>query len=404
MMIPAFPDNPCGGGGTGTVTSVALTAPAIFAVANSPVTTAGSLDITLVAQAPNLVFASPATAPSGVPTFRTLVAADLGTGTPTVNTVLRGDMTWGDATSIVGWTPSLNTSFPNDIVNASRLIVNSTSVNGDAVIQPKGTGAFLAQLPDGLAAGGAKRGQYAVDLQRSRALSSQVAGGDYSVILGGNSNIAQGQYSTITGGAGNQALGDYSAILAGSSNTTVANYSYAMGSSCRAGAQFSWAWGAGSRTWTLHQRAFGSAFNNSQEGWTQEEIYVLGIGTNGTTAAEMTADGSVPGGANRIFIQNDSVYAIRGLVVARGSNTIGGTKYNYAAEFRGLVRRTNATSVTLVGCPTVTVIADDSGGTLVFDISVDTASNVLQLIGQNTAGATAQSAWFTSVTLIKMSS
>ena len=227
MMIPAFPDNPCSGGGTGTVTSVALTAPAIFAVANSPVTTSGSLDITLVNQSPNLVFASPTTAPAAPPTFRTLVAPDLGTGTATVNTVLRGDMTWG-AVPIEGWTPSLNTSSPNNTVNASRLLVNSTSVNGDAVVQPKGTGAFLANLPDDLASGGSKRGIYAVDLQLSRGSATQVAAGQYSAILSGSSNRAGGTYALVLGGTQNSAAGDYSYVYGGSSNTAAANNSYVL--------------------------------------------------------------------------------------------------------------------------------------------------------------------------------
>lgn len=75
------------GSGTGTVTSVAMTVPAIFSVAGSPVTTAGTLAVTLASQSANQVFAAPNGAP-GAPTFRSLVAADIpalsyGTGTVT---------------------------------------------------------------------------------------------------------------------------------------------------------------------------------------------------------------------------------------------------------------------------------------------------------------------------------
>jgi hypothetical protein len=65
------------GGGSGTVTSVALTMPSIFAVAGSPITTNGTLAVTLDTQADNLVFAGPASGGAAVPTFRSLVAADL---------------------------------------------------------------------------------------------------------------------------------------------------------------------------------------------------------------------------------------------------------------------------------------------------------------------------------------
>lgn len=63
---------------SGTVTSVALSAPTIFSVAGSPVTSSGTLDINLVSQASNLVFAGPVSgATPALPTFRALVAADI---------------------------------------------------------------------------------------------------------------------------------------------------------------------------------------------------------------------------------------------------------------------------------------------------------------------------------------
>lgn len=61
------------------VTSVALTAPSIFTVSGSPVTTTGTLDFALNTQTANTVFAGPTTGGAAVPTFRALTAADLGT-------------------------------------------------------------------------------------------------------------------------------------------------------------------------------------------------------------------------------------------------------------------------------------------------------------------------------------
>jgi hypothetical protein len=63
-------------GGGGTVTSVGLSLPAIFTVTGSPVTAAGTLTATLASEAANAVLAGP-TGAAGVPTFRTLVAADV---------------------------------------------------------------------------------------------------------------------------------------------------------------------------------------------------------------------------------------------------------------------------------------------------------------------------------------
>jgi hypothetical protein len=63
-------------GGGGTVTSVGLSLPAIFTVTGSPVTAAGTLTAALASEAANTVLAGP-TGAAGVPTFRTLVAADV---------------------------------------------------------------------------------------------------------------------------------------------------------------------------------------------------------------------------------------------------------------------------------------------------------------------------------------
>ncbi len=63
--------------GTGTVTSVALTAPAIFSVSGSPVTTSGTLAVSLATQTANKVWSGPTTGSAATPTFRALVSADV---------------------------------------------------------------------------------------------------------------------------------------------------------------------------------------------------------------------------------------------------------------------------------------------------------------------------------------
>ena len=65
---------------SGTVTSVAFsdgsTTP-IYAVSGSPVTTSGTLTITLSTQSANLVFAGPSTGAAAQPSFRSLVSNDI---------------------------------------------------------------------------------------------------------------------------------------------------------------------------------------------------------------------------------------------------------------------------------------------------------------------------------------
>lgn len=62
--------------GAGTVSSVALTMPSIFAVAGSPVTGSGTLVATLASQAANLVFASPS-GTAGAPAMIALAASHI---------------------------------------------------------------------------------------------------------------------------------------------------------------------------------------------------------------------------------------------------------------------------------------------------------------------------------------
>lgn len=61
----------------GTVTSVAMTVPGILSVSGSPVTTTGTLALSLATQSANTVFAGPSSGGAVAPTFRSLVSADL---------------------------------------------------------------------------------------------------------------------------------------------------------------------------------------------------------------------------------------------------------------------------------------------------------------------------------------
>lgn len=64
-------------GESGSVTSVGLTAPDIFDVTGSPVTTSGTIAVTLADQAANTVFAGPATGADDTPHFRVLEVDDI---------------------------------------------------------------------------------------------------------------------------------------------------------------------------------------------------------------------------------------------------------------------------------------------------------------------------------------
>jgi hypothetical protein len=88
-------------GGTGTVTSVALSAPSIFTVSGSPVITSGTLTFTSNTQLANLVYAGPTTGAAAIPTFRSLVIADLPTSIPNAN-LLNSSLTITAGTGLTG--------------------------------------------------------------------------------------------------------------------------------------------------------------------------------------------------------------------------------------------------------------------------------------------------------------
>ena len=108
---------------------------------------------------------------------------------------------------------------PNNTIPTFGLLARSLSADVDFAIIPKGSGALLAQIPDGSSVGGNKRGANATDWQRVRLSASEVASGDYSTIGGGGSNIAPNLYSTVGGGESNTASGAYSTVGGGEGNT-----------------------------------------------------------------------------------------------------------------------------------------------------------------------------------------
>lgn len=141
-----------GGGGSGTVTSVGLSLPSIFSVSGSPVTNSGTLTGSLASQSANTFFASP-NGSAGAPTFRAIVAADLGTGTANTTTFLRGDLTWqvnssGTVTSVALTAPAEISVAGSPVTTSGTLALTWASAAQNAVFAgpsaSSGTPAFRA--------------------------------------------------------------------------------------------------------------------------------------------------------------------------------------------------------------------------------------------------------------------
>src|ERR1041385_432565 len=143
--------------GAGTVTSVGLSLPNIFSTSGTPVTGAGTLTGTLATQNANLVFSGPTTGSAAIPTFRSLVAADipgldaakvatgtlatarLGSGSASSSTFLRGDSTWATPTAAAGGSPTQFQFNNSGAINGASNFT-FTSATGQVTLNQGGNG------------------------------------------------------------------------------------------------------------------------------------------------------------------------------------------------------------------------------------------------------------------------
>lgn len=157
---------------------------------------------------------------------------------------------------------------------SSIFAASGTDTNINAVLNPKGNGAIIADEPDGTAAGGNARGTYAVDLQTIRNLATQVASGSLSTIPGGFYNTASGTLSV--------AIGDQNVSSASSTHTYgTLNTSSAIGAI---------ALGYGNSSTSFYNTAIGylstsSGSNSRAFGWraTADGNFSMAFGTEANT-------------------------------------------------------------------------------------------------------------------------
>lgn len=294
--------------------------------------------------------------------------------------------------SITGFTASLNTASPNNTVNAARFLTNTASTDGDIVLQPKGIGSVLAQLPDGTTTGGDKRGTQAVDLQTARGATSEVASGQRSVIAGGYRNtssnsastvsggefgIASGQDATIGGGTSNTASGISSTVPGGSSGTASGDYSGVLhGYANVASGDYSQSSGREASTRSIQgSRAFAVGNVSGNPGSMQVSDYLQRAATTGSTTTAIAAFGAAANSTNVPVLPNLTARACRGIVVGIATPT------GNAAGFilSGTIKRgANAAATAMVGTPTsVTTGSDVSLSTATAVFAADTTLGAL---------------------------
>ncbi len=262
------------------------------------------------------------------------------------------------------------------------------------VVAPKGSGALMAQAPEGTAAGGNARGASAVDWQQARASAVNVASGPQATIGGGQNNTASGVNAVVAGGAGNGALGAHAAVLGGQTNTADASWSWVPGG-LRAGARGVLGRGA----WASGPFA---ATGDAQAG-----EFVLRRQTGDATPGRLTADGAAPGGANSVNLPANATYLVRLMVVARQVAGAAGTPGESAGwTVEALVRRGASPAATAVvgggSGALAPAFADAGAAAWRLAIAADTANGGIAVSGAGEANKTVY--WVARVLSVEVAS
>ncbi|MBK7986736.1 MAG: hypothetical protein IPK11_07440 [Ignavibacteria bacterium] len=243
-----------------------------------------------------------------------------------------GVLSWTTASGGGGltyFTESRTTSSPNATIPVHQLAATGTEADIDLAITPKGEGALVADIPDGTAAGGNKRGKYAVDLQMSRFSASRVASGIYSVVSGGADNTASGSSSVVGGGDFNTASGNYS-FVGGGIGSTASGYLSFVGSGVgsTASGNYSFVGGGNDNTASGNNSFVGGGQQNIASGF----LSIVGGGAVNTASDSLSV---VSGG---VLNAASGVYSFIGggsenTVSHEYSTIVGGKNNSVAAPF-----------------------------------------------------------------------
>ena len=292
---------------------------------------------------------------------------------------LRADGSWAapGGSALTYWTEAQNSSAPNGTVYANSLTATSGAGDADAVIKPKGTGAFQLAVADNTSAGGNKRGQYAIDLQTARTSADQVASGDKSFVSG-YGNKASGLYSAAIGGfneatgAGSVALGDScvasadNAIVIGNSATSDGVGSVALMRGHTRGVSGAIKWGSPADT----RYHFGE--------------YTLYAVTSDATPTVAKSNGSAASATNQVCLPvNPTTMTFSVLISAQ---EFGGTP-SAGYKLEGVIRRTSAGTTAIVGTVAKTILAEVTSS---WDVSAtaDTTNDCLKITVTGQAATT----------------
>ncbi|WP_192939408.1 hypothetical protein, partial [Stutzerimonas stutzeri] len=238
---------------------------------------------------------------------------------------------------------SRNTASPNAAVPVHTLTASGAETNIDAVISPKGTGAFSLQVADGTAVGGDKRGVQAIDLQTGRTNATHVASGAQAVTIG---------YSCLASGSRAVALGGFSSAygigtFAAANGTATGSQSISFGVGAYTLGAKSAALSPDSQA-RLHGAVAlcGANWSSSSARSQIVLLRVFALTTDAATQKVAISDQGSPSSSNQLTFENNSSNSVRVRAMAVNTALGGGCK---TWEGRVVVQRgANAASTSLV--------------------------------------------------------
>ncbi len=134
---------------SGSVTSVALSAPSFLSVSGSPITSSGTLSMSLATQTQNTIFAAP-NGSTGAPVFRALAGADLPNPSSStlggIESIASVSHQWINSISTSG-VPSLSQPAFTDLTGTATVAqggTGTTSLTSNGILLGGGTGAISA--------------------------------------------------------------------------------------------------------------------------------------------------------------------------------------------------------------------------------------------------------------------
>ena len=314
-----------------------------------------------------------------------------------------GNLTWTlaeiGATGLQYLTEVRNITTPNATVPVHGVQASGAETNIDLLLVTKGAGAIVAQVPDDTVAGGNKRGLYAIDWQRSRASSTQVASGSYASICGGKNNTASGSYSSVVGGRNNAASGSDASVVGGSWNSVGGGSSFIGGGSSNSASGNGASIGGGSSNSASGEAAtipggnyattngiqglLSYGFAGGTLGQNQMSFFGGRAVTVDATPTRITANAGAASASSQLTLRNSSVFRVRGTVVARNTSTNACKEWTFEALIK---RGASAAATAIVGTPTLTsTFADTEAESWSIAISADTTNGALAITGTGAA-------------------